>query len=81
MPKINCDKIKCPYHLTVNLATAKTNCCIDILSLVDGQCEYWKAYTNSKELTASQRLDAMHKDMSSGSYLDQMEHNREARGN
>jgi hypothetical protein len=81
MPKINCDNKQCDLN-------KNKNCTIDILSLVNGECEYAKVvkeslrvgFTEDKDepqSEASKQLDAMHKDMASGNYLDQMEHNRE----
>jgi hypothetical protein len=74
MPKINCDEKGCEFN-------KNCDCSIDILSLVDGQCEFLKAFNDSINLNLSKKIDAIHKDMASGSYLDQMEDNYEARGN
>jgi uncharacterized protein YnzC (UPF0291/DUF896 family) len=69
------------------------NQCTDRPHCVDknGVCEFWIAYKerlkedkrlienvlNPEQSEASKQLDAMHKDMASGNYLDQMEHNKE----
>lgn len=46
MPTINCDRKQCPFNIP-NPSMEYLTCAIDMLSLVDGKCEFWEAYNQA----------------------------------
>ena len=49
--KRNCDNKDCPMN-TLHESGKYNTCSIDVLSVVDGKCEFWEAYRESKRLDA-----------------------------
>jgi hypothetical protein len=71
--KPHCKNTKCNLNKDFN-------CLEQVFLNEDGLCEYLVA-TEPQKSEASKQLDAIHKDMASGSWADQQDHNYEARGN
>lgn len=78
MPQINCNETTCDYNKVHPSGKGRT-CIIDILSIIEGQCEYLQVKKVSQELDAKERLDNIQSELRNPEYFENLQRNRDAR--